>query len=387
MRILFILRTPWRRELGASRVCLELAEALEAAGHEIAHLTIDDVWPVRRVLPEGRLKQLAERIHGPFPECVRRWLRKTRGEFDIIDAMHGDLPFNRQELGLEGALLVARSVGLFWHYRERNRVGSSPHGRPRMRDRWLRTRATEESAVIAQLRNADLINVPNEDERMTLADRFGLGEKTVVIPFGMTAERFAVFGEAATTPEKRLGGRRVVFVGSWDDRKGRHVIPALLRSWKQRDRGVRLRLLGTGFPAAVVLSDFAEDLRGDVEVIPSFGSGELPELLADCAVGLFPSSMEGFGFAVLEMLASGIPVHAFDVPGPREMLRRVSYDALHSIDDPDQIGRAVMAVLDLSAPEYEQLGRQSREVAAGFRWRQIAEDTISCYESALSDQH
>jgi len=42
-----------------------------------------------------------------------------------------------------------------------------------------------------------------------------------------------------------------------------------------------------------------------IEVIPEFDPAELPRLLAGCAVGVFPSAVEGFPFGVLEMLAAG----------------------------------------------------------------------------------
>ena len=53
---------------------------------------------------------------------------------------------------------------------------------------------------------------------------------------------------------------------------------------------------------------------------PTFEEADLPSLLADCAVALFPSYVEGFGLAVLEQLAAGLPTIAYDVPGPRQIL-------------------------------------------------------------------
>ncbi len=82
--------------------------------------------------------------------------------------------------------------------------------------------------------------------------------------------------------------------------------------------GTRFRLLGTSgmFPSADdVQRCFPRDLRRYVEVVPTYDPAELPGLLADCAMGFFPSYLEGFAFAVLEMLAASLPVVAYDVPG------------------------------------------------------------------------
>ena len=62
-----------------------------------------------------------------------------------------------------------------------------------------------------------------------------------------------------------------------------------------------------------------ESLEG-LEFVSDFRPEDLPTLLADCTVGAFPSYVEGFGLAVLEQLASGLPTVAYDTAGPRDLL-------------------------------------------------------------------
>ena len=65
---------------------------------------------------------------------------------------------------------------------------------------------------------------------------------------------------------------------------------------------------------------FPRRLWPRLEIYPRYDPNELPALLAGVSIGVFPSRVESFGYGVLEMLASSIPVIAFDAPGPNVML-------------------------------------------------------------------
>ena len=114
--------------------------------------------------------------------------------------------------------------------------------------------------------------------------------------------------------------------------------------------------------------------------MPTFDTGELPGLLADCAMGFFPSYLEGFPFAVLEMLAASLPVVAYDVPGPRMMLDR---DDLVAAGDADAMAGRIAALLrdPLALLEAQ---REARRRAERFRWEDIARSTASVYAERLA---
>ena len=86
-------------------------------------------------------------------------------------------------------------------------------------------------------------------------------------------------------------------------------MPRIVERVVRKAPETRFRLLGTrGMFASAddVLRRFPRTVRRHVEVVPTFDAGELPRLLADCAMGFFPSYLEGFPFAVLEMLAASL---------------------------------------------------------------------------------
>ena len=75
-------------------------------------------------------------------------------------------------------------------------------------------------------------------------------------------------------------------------------------------------LIGEGPDMAELQSNYSKA----VFIGPQYGL-ELSSALASCDVLVFPSKTDTFGLVMLEGLASGLPVVAFDVTGPRDVLR------------------------------------------------------------------
>lgn len=93
---------------------------------------------------------------------------------------------------------------------------------------------------------------------------------------------------------------------------------------------------------------------------PRFGE-ELAGYFAASDVFVFPSRTDTFGLVLIEALASGTPVAAYPVPGPRDI---VTDPAIGAIDE--DLGRAAR----------EALGKDPqacRAHALGFTWRRTAE--------------
>jgi glycosyltransferase involved in cell wall biosynthesis len=98
-------------------------------------------------------------------------------------------------------------------------------------------------------------------------------------------------------------------------------------------------------------------------------------------VGAFPSYIEGFGFAVLEQLASGIPTVAYDVPGPREMLRHfeANGDVMVKAGDIETFSQKIVDFLGFDALSYARVSQRCLRVAQRFSWSQIARETLDVY--------
>ena len=96
--------------------------------------------------------------------------------------------------------------------------------------------------------------------------------------------------------------------------------------------------------------------NGDAELSRYFAAG-------DCFV--FPSRTDTFGLVMLEALASGVPVAAFPVPGPQDVLAQASAELPVGVLDED-LAKAALAALAI-APE------NCRDYACRFSWERVSE--------------
>lgn len=377
LKILMILHMPWNRDLGGSRVQLELADEFRAMGHEVEKFDYNDAFPE----PNSSLLQRLTRPS--FASKAKGFLQANAHRFDIIDAHQGNLPFSKQELGIKG-LLVARSVGLYAFYDEFAKLEKTkwPPKRKRTRLRnWLQSWQSrrETTYCFRSLQTCDIINVPNRDELAYVRDVMGLDEKCFAFPFGLSQQRQEALAKAIQPAAVRLASKQVVFIGTWSPRKGARDWAEIMMRTKAEVPEVRFLFLGTGFSAEAVRRDLNLPAYDWIEIVPRFDGEDLPKLLSKATVGAFPSYIEGFGFAVLEKLACGLPTVAYDVPGPREMLSYLDKPFLVPAGNVELFTKELVNLLKMDELSYYKLSGRCVELVQKFGWRQIAKDTLDVY--------
>jgi glycosyltransferase involved in cell wall biosynthesis len=87
----------------------------------------------------------------------------------------------------------------------------------------------------------------------------------------------------------------------------------------------------------------------------------LAHTIGSADVFAFPSRTDTFGLVMIEALASGIPVAAYDVPGPRDIITSEEVGAIG-----DDLRTSIMRALTCQA-------KQCRSFALGFSWERAAE--------------
>ncbi len=382
LRILAIVNLPWDSRLGASRVWIELTKEWTRAGHIVEKYCLTDAFPDP---PASRAGSALRQIL--FPHTAAAFVRAHGERFDVIDCLIGVLPFRKESLGFQG-LLVARSVGLFRIYNRFLRE-SAKAGPGEQKGRWsghlfhrlIDWRACAQSEK--SLRTADLLNLPNEDEERELAADSAVAAPAVVEPYGLNDEFFEALAAAAAPAAQRLQGQKICFIGMWGPRKGSREWPQIISAIWTEHPATEFLFLGTMFEEVVVRADlgFADDKR--ITCHPTFSEGELPALLADCALGIFPSHIEGFGLAVIEQLAAGLPTIAYDVPGPRQILQSQK-NLLAPLGNVAAVAARAAELLALPLEKYEALSTECMEIARRYGWQEIAQNTITHYRTALS---
>ncbi|MGI0129483.1 MAG: glycosyltransferase family 4 protein [Thermoplasmata archaeon] len=148
------------------------------------------------------------------------------------------------------------------------------------------------------------------------------GRNLTVIPSVVDLERFRPgLDPGSLRAELRLDGKRVLaFTGRLVPHKGVDVILEALTALPD---DVVLLVVGAG-PRLPSLVSHARRLGvGDrVRFCASVSDDDLPRYLALADIFVFPSQsrLEGFGLAVAEAMAAGLPVVIADMPGVREVI-------------------------------------------------------------------
>jgi glycosyltransferase involved in cell wall biosynthesis len=219
-------------------------------------------------------------------------------------------------------------------------------------------------------KRADRIVAVSDVTRNDLVEQYGVDErKIVVIPNGVDAE-FAPEGP------RRDGPPYLLFVGSLQARKDPvTAIEALARV----DDELRLILVGPDRGAGREARATAERLGVADRVVFTghVGKAELASLYRGAQALVFPSRYEGFGFPVVEAMASGTPV----VASSAGAIPEVAGDAAILVEAGDPV--ALAAGVARALAERDRLVRAGLENARRYTWADSAARTVALYGELL----
>jgi glycosyltransferase involved in cell wall biosynthesis len=152
-----------------------------------------------------------------------------------------------------------------------------------------------------------------------------------------------------------LGFERPIFMTV-----GRVAVEKNLEAFLSLDLPGTKVVVGSGPQEAKLRRDFP-----DAKFLGPLENGTLAAHLAAADVFVFPSRTDTFGIVQLEALASGVPVAAFPVTGPKDV---VGDQPIGVLDE--DLGRACMAALQLSRDA-------CRDFALNYSWENSARQFIS----------
>jgi glycosyltransferase involved in cell wall biosynthesis len=172
-----------------------------------------------------------------------------------------------------------------------------------------------------------------------------------------------------------------------DDR----ILTYTARFDQQKDHGNFIRALAQVEGAnALLVGD--GPLRGDAETLAKSLNvshrirflgrrGDVPELLKASDIYVHVPLYEGFGIAVIEAMAAGLPVIASDVPGLAQVVG--NWGVRVSPQDPEALAGAIRQLLH-SAERRRELAEKSIRRAADFDIEKTVDGYIGVYEDVLS---
>jgi glycosyltransferase involved in cell wall biosynthesis len=103
-----------------------------------------------------------------------------------------------------------------------------------------------------------------------------------------------------------------------------------------------------------------------ITYVLGFPEGEMPGLLAAAAVAAFPSRGEGFGIALLEAMAAGVPVLANRIPAHEALLGDELAGQLIDFGNPEASADSIRAALRAPTARLDELSGRLRNRAADY---------------------
>jgi len=379
MKIAMCSKGVFSLELGATKNRIELAEGLKKMGWEA---TLID----KQLL--GVDVELISAEAAVYNTALKNYLILHAMEYDVVLYEYDSLPFDRN-LFDPSTLFVARPAILAYHLQE---IKFNLNLKTKLRDSFMTVKnkiTGQYKKVDAYYKNvdyslsqADLIQVQNKKDYQLLVQKGFTKEKIEIIPNGISAERIEKF---AIDNKKYNGAPVIAYVGTFDFRKGAMDFPLIFNRLKGEFKDLKLKLFGTRglfATAEQVLDFFPAKYHSSIEVVPRFKAEDLPMLLSGCGVGIFPSYLESFGFGALEMMCAGLPVVAYDSPGPSDFILS---DLLVSTGDYKGLADKVKMLLkDRSLLEQKSVAAH-KLVVEKHNWEDIAKTVDSCYRKRLGN--
>lgn len=226
---------------------------------------------------------------------------------------------------------------------------------------------TEQKATELEL--ATEVFCPSEFVLRSLPETTRLTKRCLVVPFG-SPSRILELNPRTENAKRPL---RVLFVGSFTQRKGLADLLAAMRTLKRPD--VELILAGT----PILPLAFYRQQYPNFRYEPSRSHPALLELMRGCDLLVLPSLVEGRALVQQEALSSGLPLLITPNTGGEDLIEPGT-GFLVPIRQPDSIAERIDWLAD-HRHELPAMREQAYAKAAQYSWEQYAVNILARAES------
>ncbi|RLI21076.1 hypothetical protein DRO54_04675 [Candidatus Bathyarchaeota archaeon] len=236
------------------------------------------------------------------------------------------------------------------------------------------------TAIFKALASFLAISILRKANKIISVSKFSA--KTLLL-FGFRKENVLVSGNGVDFHDiskfYRESGKKVfdgVFVGRVSLEKGIYDLVDAWRIIVSKWKRARLAIVGEG-PELENLKTRIRSygLEGNIVVFGGLSDREMYRILCKSKVFIFPSRFEGWGLAVSEALACGLPVVCYKIPALEEVFGKCKSVFFVSKFDSEALARKIVQILENF--DKKSFGRISRNFAKNFVWEKIFEKDLT----------
>lgn len=228
--------------------------------------------------------------------------------------------------------------------------------------------------IKTQLREYDLFDyllVPSDFAGKSYIEYGFAKEKIIRIPYGVNEMFFEEY--------QRKKKDEIIIVGTIGIRKGTHYLLDAYRRLKEKDKKLRLHLIG------FFREDMREIIKRNIDIIDFIGAikkRDLPEYFSSVDILVHPSLEEGFGILPLEAMASGLPVILSENTGVSEIVNDGEDGIVIKAGDAMQIYDKLKFLVENEHVRIN-MGIRAKEKARLYTWERYSNEYIEIFTNIV----
>ncbi|MFA5033606.1 MAG: glycosyltransferase family 4 protein [bacterium] len=369
MKILLAGNFPCDEKLGSPKILIKLGKELEKRGHFVKYIFSEDL---KTALPTKHLRYFNSPLAVFF--AVRKYYKLYKG-FDIVQIASGDgfiWGLYKRVLKLNNKY-ICLSIGLE-HLDEKVRKENEKLGLLKLSlihkiGFNVRLRSVELSMKLS-----DMVICLNSVDKDFIVQHCSIKtEKIKVIPAGVSIKFF--LKQKKSYP----GKNSLLYVGTWIPRKGVKYLADAYSILANKIDNLSLTIVGGVETEETIKSEFSQNVRNKVQVIPLVPEEELVNIYGNYTIFVFPTLCEGFGMVFLEAMASGLAVITTNAGGAIDIIENnIDGIIVHERDSKAIVSAVEKLTYDNNL--LSEIGTRAREKAKNFVWENMAEKIIKIYE-------